>query len=121
MVEIDPHYHEIQIEDERASIAFHARSSGVWKGMIEKLTEDTSDFTRQMLNYLLTLDETYMENHNENLKQLRKELADYRLRHPELRELHGGGSNPNVIRASGRFKCGQAGAARPRYEQTARA
>ena len=121
MVEIDPYYHELQIEDERNSIKFYARSIGVWKAMLEKTTADTSDFIIGMLNYYLTLDETYMENVNENLKQLRKELADYRLQHPELRELYGGGSGSNVVRAPGQARCGQAGAARPRYEQTARA
>ena len=121
MVEIDPYYQELQIEDEKDSIRYYAKSIGVWKAMLEKTTADTDDFIIQMLNYLLTLDETYLENTHEKLKQLRQELTDYRLRHPEFRGLHRGGSDFNVDRAPGQTGGRQAGTTRPRYEQNSRA
>jgi len=81
MVNIDPYYQKIIIDDEKDSINFYARSIGVWQQMVRKETDDTQ---RQYFQYFLDVDIIELENANERLGKFREELTRYELQQREL-------------------------------------
>lgn len=85
MVNIDPHYQKLIIEDERSSINHYAQEIGFCKWILERLTEDKDDTLRQWWKYFLSLAEAELENANERLEGFRQELVDYEQRQRELR------------------------------------
>ena len=81
MVEIDPHYWKLMIEDERSTINHYARTMGIWKQMMEKETDETQ---KQYFKYFMDVDEIYLEQANERLEKYRHELIDYEQQQREL-------------------------------------
>jgi hypothetical protein len=85
MVNIDPYYQRIIIDDERRSINYYAQEIGFCKWMLERLTEEKDDTLRQWWTYFLTLAEAELDNANERLGKFRQELIDYEQQQSELR------------------------------------
>ena len=81
MVEIDPVYQKLIIEDERNTINLYARMMGTWKQMIRKEQDETN---KQYFEYFMRVDEIYMEQAHERLEKYRAELTDYELSQREL-------------------------------------
>lgn len=65
---------KIFIDDEKYSINYYARSIGEWQQLIHK-TDD--DYQRKMYEYFRDVDIIEMENANERLENLRRELTNY--------------------------------------------
>ncbi len=84
MVDIDPYYQKLIIQDESSTINHYARSIGTWKQMLERETDETQ---RQYYKYFMDVDEIYLEIANERLTKFRAELNDYEHRQEELRGL----------------------------------
>ena len=74
MVDIDPHYQKLIIEDERSTINHYARSIGTWKQMLERETDETQ---KQYYKYFMYVDEIYLEIAYERLTRFRTEFDDY--------------------------------------------
>jgi cyclopropane fatty-acyl-phospholipid synthase-like methyltransferase len=74
MVDIDPHYQNLIIEDECSTINHYARAIGIWKQMLEREKDETQ---KQYYKYFMDVDEIYLEIAYERLKRFRTELDDY--------------------------------------------